>query len=90
MIHNETVNVWSHLLGALFFIYLGGLVWSYMAPSTLEDKSTLERWATSFDIGKLNLDICLAEPSEKRLSLPKEMCPLDDTHELLDDLLRSP
>ena len=23
MIHNETVNVWSHLIGALVFVYFG-------------------------------------------------------------------
>lgn len=89
MIHNETVNVWSHLLGALGFIYLGLLVWFHMAPSTMEEKSTFERWATSFDVGKLNDEVCLAENPAQTLNSPSEMCPLSDSQVLLDDLLRS-
>ena len=39
MIHNETVNVWSHLIGALVFIYLFCYTVVYMTPPSLSNKS---------------------------------------------------
>ena len=63
MIHNETVNVWSHLIGAFLFICFGLFVFLYMAPSSMQDRSTLERWSSGFDIGKLDSKSCLAETS---------------------------
>ena len=32
MIHNETVNVWSHLIGVIFFILLISYTYVYMVP----------------------------------------------------------
>lgn len=34
MIHNETVNIWSHFIGAMFFVFLVGYVIINMPPST--------------------------------------------------------
>jgi adiponectin receptor len=31
-LHNETGNVWSHLLGALLFVWFTGYVLTYMSP----------------------------------------------------------
>ena len=35
-IHNETMNVWSHLIGALFFMFMALYVLIYLAPATLQ------------------------------------------------------
>ena len=32
MVHNETVNVWTHLIGVVFFILLITYTYFYMAP----------------------------------------------------------
>ena len=32
MVHNETVNVWTHLIGVVFFILLITYTYIYMAP----------------------------------------------------------
>jgi predicted membrane channel-forming protein YqfA (hemolysin III family) len=34
MIHNETVNIWSHFIGAMFFVFMVGYVIINMPPST--------------------------------------------------------
>ena len=83
MIHNETVNVWSHLIGALFFIYLVFYVLLYMQPPSIQDRSTIERWSTGLDNGRLDTELCLIDsPSVNE-------CPLNDEVELLEDLLES-
>ena len=51
MLHNETVNMWSHGLAALFFICLGIYVFLYQAPASFYDKSVFLRWFTDFDAG---------------------------------------
>jgi hypothetical protein len=35
MIHNETGNVWSHLLGALIFVWFGIYVTLFMQPPSV-------------------------------------------------------
>lgn len=35
MVHNESINVWSHLLGAFFFLCLILYTFYYMAPPGL-------------------------------------------------------
>lgn len=32
MLHNETVNIWSHLLGVFFFLFLIYYTFFYLAP----------------------------------------------------------
>ncbi len=34
-IHNETMNVWSHLLGAIFFVSMAFYVYIYLSPTSL-------------------------------------------------------
>ena len=61
IIHNETVNVWSHLLGAIFFIYMIFYVIVYLPPSSMLHRSIAERWTSSFDVGSIDSEVCLAE-----------------------------
>ena len=45
MIHNETVNVWSHFLGSLFFVFAMAYVYFYMPPqSSIEGLSLSQKW----------------------------------------------
>ena len=48
MIHNETLNVWSHLIGALFFSFLVFYVLIYLHPTSLHENemtSLVSRWS---------------------------------------------
>ena len=36
MVHNESVNIWSHLIGVYFFIALIGYTFFYLAPPEME------------------------------------------------------
>ena len=39
MVHNESVNVWTHLIGAICFIGLILYTFTYLAPPGLDDLS---------------------------------------------------
>ena len=39
MVHNETVNVWSHLIGSLIFIGMVFYVLVYLPPTSLHGES---------------------------------------------------
>ena len=54
IIHNELVNVWSHLLGALVFVFLIFYVLVYLPPPSILERNIAERWMSSFDMGKIN------------------------------------
>lgn len=43
MLHNESVNVWTHLIGAIMFICLIGYTFTYMAPPAIESPSLATR-----------------------------------------------
>ena len=58
MIHNETVNVWSHLFGALVFIYLFFYTIVYMPPPSLSDKSIPQLWTQHLDISQIDSQVC--------------------------------
>lgn len=36
MVHNESINVWSHLIGAICFVVLIAYTFTYMAPPALD------------------------------------------------------
>lgn len=45
MVHNETMNIWSHLLGALSFLGVVFYVIVYLQPVSLHDTKPMhERW----------------------------------------------
>ena len=44
MIHNETVNIWSHLLGAIFFFALGIYILVALQPSSMHNANIVQRW----------------------------------------------
>ncbi len=52
-IHNETVNVWTHLLAAILFILFSAYVVIYLAPPMLElkpsDVCTVESRVPEYD-----------------------------------------
>jgi len=50
MIHNETMNVWSHLIGALLFLAMIPYVLVFLKPSSLHESTSLvDRWVSDFD-----------------------------------------
>ena len=56
MVHNETINVWSHLIGSLIFVAMGFYVLICLAPTSLhgEQVSLAARWTQDFDIGRFD------------------------------------
>lgn len=52
-IHNETINVWTHLLAAILFVGFSVYVMIYLAPPLIAFKSsdtcTVESRITSYD-----------------------------------------
>ena len=63
ILHNESVNVWSHLCGSVVFMVLIFYTVIYMAPPSTIYGSTLERWMYSPDAG--NLDLALPALSDQ-------------------------
>ena len=50
MIHNESCNVWSHLIGALYFLFMLVYVLMYMQPPSVEHNDySMLRWFESHD-----------------------------------------
>jgi hypothetical protein len=45
VLHNESVNVWSHCTGVLFFIGLIIYTGIYLAPPTSASDNLFHRWA---------------------------------------------
>ena len=64
MIHNETFNVWSHLVGAVIFIYFFYYTVLYMPPTSLKERSVQDLWSKPFDIGQLDSLTCQIEEGE--------------------------
>ena len=61
MIHNETLNVWSHLIGALFFASMIFYVLIYLHPTSLHENemtSLVSRWSSDFDQGRFDNLYC--------------------------------
>ena len=62
--HNETFNVWSHLIGAIFVVYLTLCFVIDLAPPTMHDHGVIGKWQLSYtdmDLGEFDSEICLAE-----------------------------
>ena len=59
MLHNETMNVWSHLIGASIFVFMAFYVLIYLKPTSLhESASIVSRWSSGFDQGKFDQLFC--------------------------------
>mmetsp|Transcript_31415 Transcript_31415/g.36861 ORF Transcript_31415/g.36861 Transcript_31415/m.36861 type:complete len:164 (-) Transcript_31415:1253-1744(-) len=59
MLHNESMNIWSHLLGALGFLSLVFYVLIYLQPTSLHEATPLQsRWMQNFDNGRFDLLQC--------------------------------
>jgi len=55
MLHNETVNIWSHFIGLVAFIFMIGYLFVYMAPSNYDvDRSLIERWSVATTNGEMS------------------------------------
>ena len=54
ILHNESVNVWSHLCGALVFVLFFPYIFIYLTPPTTLDISVIEKWIYSPDVGRLD------------------------------------
>jgi len=56
MIHNETVNVWSHFLGTMFFVYLMIYLYTAMPPqSNIENLTLSQKWGgEDYSIARIN------------------------------------
>ena len=86
MLHNETMNVWSHLLGALLFLLAVVYICVYLKPTSLhETDSLLGRWGNQFDLGRYDDLFC----DKEDFVFPKpDQCPYL-TKEVLDDILET-
>ena len=54
MCHNESMNIWSHFLGACLMVLGAVYVIVYLQPSSLHDASLPMRWAANFDNGRFD------------------------------------
>ena len=86
MLHNETMNVWSHLIGACVFLSLACYVIIYLKPTSLHESSSLvNRWSLGLDQGRFDQLYC----DRNDFIFPKpDQCPYKPD-ELLDDLLET-
>ena len=57
ILHNESVNVWSHLCGSIAFIILIFYTVIHLAPPSILHENNLERWMYSPDTGRLGLHL---------------------------------
>ena len=85
MLHNESLNVWSHLLGAIMFVCFFIYVVFNMQPSSLHSLSLTQRWRDGFDTGRF--DILQCDRPDFVFPQP-DQCPYP-VEELLDDLLET-
>lgn len=59
MIHNETMNVWSHLIGALLFSGMVVYIIMFLSPTSLHNSDSLvQRWSQGFDTGRFDNLMC--------------------------------
>ena len=55
MIHNETVNIWTHMIGCLCFVVLIFYFMIEIVPTSLHESKNLPmRWTSDFDVGKFD------------------------------------
>ncbi len=87
MLHNESVNVWSHFCGAVFFAFLIFYVLLNLQPTSLHGSDLLTRWALDFDQGRFDNVTCPAL-SDFRSDLSAEKCSLN-SEDILDDILET-
>jgi hypothetical protein len=82
-IHNESINIWSHFLGAIFFMCcIFYLVATMHPPSLRQDISHLERWHVLKQTGKFDTtNFCIEEQYFRQ-----EVCELEND-KILQDLL---
>ena len=59
ILHNESVNVWSHLCGSIAFVALIFYTVIYLAPPSNLYENNLERWMYSPDTGRLDLHLAM-------------------------------
>ena len=85
MIHNETMNVWSHLIGAILFSGMVVYIITFLSPTSLHNSDSLvQRWSQDFDVGRFDNLMC-----DRESDFPDpNQCPYK-TKELLDDLLET-
>ena len=68
MWHNESYNVWSHLIGALIFMYFGFYIMFYMQPPTVHIINFDSNHVCSIkehEFGKQTEQQCFLESFEK-------------------------
>ena len=59
MAHNETINVHSHLCGAIVYIFMLVYLVLYLPPPSLHQTGLLQRWTySSFERGRLDTVLC--------------------------------
>lgn len=80
------MNVWSHVIGALFCMAMVLYVLFYMHPTSLHEGTALmTRWSSDFDTGRFDQLYC----DKPDFKFPKpDQCPYKP-EELLDDLLET-
>ena len=87
MVHNETLNVWSHLIGTIFFVAMLFYVTIYLSPTSMHQQTNLvDKWTKDFDTGRFDHLYCDRDDFE----FPNldNQCPYP-VSELLDDMLET-
>ena len=84
-IHNESINIWSHFIGAIFFVAcIFYLATSMHPPSLLKDISHLDKWSVEKHTGRLDTTSFCIEEQHFR----PEVCELENER-ILEDLLEA-
>ena len=87
MIHNESMNVWTHFGGMVLFICCVFYVMIYLQPTSFHEAPLPLRWSSNFDNGRFDLLQC-DNPNFKFPKGTEDQCPYK-VDELLDDLLET-
>ena len=86
MLHNETLNIWTHLFGTVCFVILLFYFINEIKPTSLhESKDLLSRWTTDFDVGRFEDLYC--DRDDFQFPNPNQ-CPYE-INEVLGDLLET-
>jgi hypothetical protein len=97
-LHNESINIWSHFIGAAIFVWSIWYLLMYMQPPSMQEQSAIQRILPQMGsslssisaIGKLDREdlFCMEESFTTKLSAEEQaqMCELK-SDEILEDLL---
>ena len=86
MLHNESMNVWTHFGGMCIFIGCVFYVMIYLQPTSLHEAPLPQRWISGFDNGRFDFLQC--DNPNFKFPQGEQQCPYR-VDEILDDLLET-